>query len=105
MSKKKKFPLKQVGTTPEGLAVYTGVYKLYETYGLPLDVIFMTFQDKGWVPDWIDFYIAAVAAGMEHDRIISKLEEAISDSFGKEWADAVISRLNKTFTPQDIHND
>lgn len=99
MPKKKNLPLKQIGTTPEGKKVYKGVYKFYETYGLPLDVIFTTFQRKGWVPDWIDFYIGAIAAGMEHDRIISKLEADISDSYGKEWCDAVILRLNKTFTP------
>jgi hypothetical protein len=34
---------------------------------------------------------------MEHERIISKLEEAISDSFGKEFSDRVILTLNKIF--------
>lgn len=105
MPKKKKSPLKQTGITPEGAPVYAGAYKFYETYGLPLDALFIAFQDKGWVPDWTDFYLGALAAGMQHDRIISKLEEAISDSFGKEWSDAVILRLNKTFQPQEPLHD
>lgn len=93
MPKKKKLHY-QSGITSEGNLVISGVYKLYETIGLPLDVIFTCFRERNWVPDWIDFYLGAVASGMEHTRIISKLEEAISDSFGKEWADVVISRLN-----------
>jgi hypothetical protein len=105
MPRKKKNPLKQVGTTPEGKKVYKGLYKFYETYGLPLDVILTVFQSKDWVPDWIDFYIGAIAAGMEHDRIISKLEADISDSFGKIHADAVILRLNEIFkaAPEKIN--
>lgn len=97
MSKKKKSPLRQSGITAEGNPIYKGVYKFYETHGLPLDVIFTVFQQKGWAPDWIDLYLGAVAAGMEHDRIISKLEADISDSYGKEWSDAVILRLSKIF--------
>lgn len=101
MPKKKKSPLKQTGITPEGAPVYAGVYKFYETHGLPLDSILTVFQERGWVPDWADLYLGAMAAGMQHDRIISKLEQDISDSFGKEWTDAVILRLNKIFGQND----
>ena len=92
MPKKKRLHY-QTGTTPEGKSVISGVYKLYETIGLPLDVIFTCFRERNWIPDWIDFYLGAVSSGMEHTRILGKLEEAISDSFGKELADVVISRL------------
>jgi hypothetical protein len=98
MSKKKKCQLIQSAITPDGKPIYKGVYKFYETHGLPLDVILTVFQSKGWVPDWIDLYLSAMGAGMQHDRIISKLEADISDSYGKEWCDAVILRLNQTFT-------
>ncbi len=82
--------------------VYAGVYKLYETHGLPLDIILSSFKDKGWVPDWIDLYLTAISAGMGHARILSKLEESISDSFGKEMADHVISRLKEIFKTKGI---
>ena len=96
MPKKKRLHY-QTGITPEGKPVISGVYKLYETIGLPLDVIFTCFRARNWVPDWNDFYLKALASGMEHTRIISKMEEAISDSFGKDWADEVISRLDKLY--------
>ena len=100
MSRKPKTYLKQTGQTPEGKPVYTGVYRFYETHGLPLDVILGLFNEKDWLPDWIDFYQSARKAGMEHDRILSKLEEAISDSFGKEFSDHVIFTLGNIFIPR-----
>jgi hypothetical protein len=77
--------------------VMSGIYKFYETHGLPLDVIFSLFIEKGYVPDWIDLYKSAKNAGMKHDRIISKLEESISDSYGKEFCEKVISVLDSIF--------
>lgn len=94
---KKKFPLQQVGLTTDGRPVYSGLFRFYETYGLPLDSVLSLFIEKGWVPDWMDFYLGALKSGMKHDRILSKLEEAISDSFGKGWSDTVLSTLNVAF--------
>lgn len=87
----------QTGITPEGKPVLAGVYRFYETHGLPLDIILMCFHDKGWVPDWIDFYQDAREAGMQHKRILSKLAPAIADSYGKEWKEGVISTLDSLF--------
>lgn len=97
MSDKQNSLLYQSMVSTDGKPVYAGTYKFFETNGLPLDILFSCFKEKGWIPDWIDFYLSAMSAGMEHKRIISKLEEAISDSFGKEWTNQVISRLNQIF--------
>lgn len=97
MAKKKKSLLVQSGITEDGKAVFAGAYSFFETEGLPLDVIFNCFEERGWVPDWIDSYHCAQKAGMKHDRILSKLEESISDSFGKDVADHVIVTLDHMF--------
>lgn len=89
------------GYTTDGKPVYGGVYKFYETHGIPLDIIFNIFIERDWIPDWIDIYKSALSGGMKHDRIISKLEEAISDSYGKEYCDAVISRLDNWLKKQE----
>jgi hypothetical protein len=101
MSPSSKTFLIQSGITEDNKPIYAGVYKFYETHGLPLDIILSCFKDKDWVPDWIDLYLAALAAGMDHNRILSKLESDISDSFGKEWADHVIFRLEELFKPKE----
>ena len=93
----KDSPYNQTGITTEGKPVMAGLYHFYETHGLPLDVIFSCFIEKGWVPDWIELYETAFSRGMTHERILAKLEEAINDSFGKEWSDVVISRLDFLF--------
>ncbi len=83
------------GKTVEGQLVLAGVYKFYETHGLPLDVIFDLLQARNSIPDWSAFHSEALKAGMKHDRIISKLAEAISDSFGAAYRDEVVRRLNE----------
>lgn len=101
MSRKLKTYLKQTGQTPEDKPVYSGVYRFFETNGLPLDVLLGLFKEKDWLPDWVDFYLTARKAGMDHDRILSKLEEAISDSFGKDLSDHVIFTLGNLFKPKE----
>lgn len=93
----KKDLLYQSGITIDNKPVYSGIYSFYETHGIPLDVIFALLNDNGIVPNWTDLYLDAKKAGMSHDRIVSKLEESISDSLGKEWVAQVIPNLNKIF--------
>jgi len=91
-----------VGKTPEDKSVVDGIWKSYETHGLPLDSIFDVCIHKGWIPDWHALYIQMIASGMGHERILSKLEEAINDSFGKEFGDVVISRLDQFFKAKPL---
>lgn len=84
----------QVGVTGEGKPVYAGLYRFFETHGIPLDVLLQLFRDRGLVPSWLHFYDEARVAGMEHARILSRLDAAISDSFGSRVRDVVIRRLD-----------
>jgi hypothetical protein len=81
------------GTTTDGRTVVRGVFQLYETEGLPLDVIFDSLIARNSIPDWIHFVQEAEDAGMKLDRILSKLDPAISDTYGPETRDVVIRRL------------
>lgn len=87
--------MKTVGRTSDGKIVVTEVFKFYETEGLPLDVILETLRVRDMVPDWLAFVFEATRAGMKFERILSMLDAAISDSYGSELRDVVISRLNK----------
>ncbi len=90
-----------IGETTDGKGVVDGVWKTFETYGLPLDIIFDVCLQKGCIPDWILLYKQMRISGMEHGRILSKLEEAINDSFGKDFCGVVISRLDQIFKPDE----
>jgi len=84
-----------VGKTPEGFLVVTGVYKFFETHGMPLDALFAVLIEHKLMPSWIDFYDAAKRGGMQHDRIVSKLDPAIVDVYGAEFRDQVFDRLRR----------
>jgi len=85
--------LQVTGKTETGELVVAGVFRYYETVGVPLDVLFDCLRRKGVVPDWLTFYVEAVRAGMKHARIMSKLEPAIADAYGPEFRDVVVKRL------------
>jgi hypothetical protein len=85
----------QVGQTTDGKAVCKGIFKFYETNGIPLDVLFDLLDKQDIMISWCDFYIEAISAGMEHNRIISKLEEPICDVWGKKFFDVVKENLER----------
>ena len=84
-----------VGRTEDGRPVVGGVYRFYETYGLPLEVVFETLHEKGLVPCWIRFHRECVNAGMKHERILFKLDPALSDVYGSEFRDRVLQGLDR----------
>lgn len=90
----------QVGITTDNKIVVNGIWKMFETHGVPLDIIFAICMQRQLVPDWVSLYRQMLDSGMKHSRILSKLEEAISDSFGKEFCEVVISKLEQIFNSQ-----
>lgn len=89
--------LNTVGRTNDGKTVLAGVYRFFETEGLPLDTLFEVLQGKNAIPCWVSLYREAIAAGMKHDRILARLDPAISDVFGAKFRDRVISRLRTLY--------
>ena len=84
---------KQVGITPEGKLVMGGVFKFYDTKGMPLPILFMLMQDNNMIPQPLMFYDDATKGGWKHKTIMSKLEEAYCDSYGKMFWESVKPRL------------
>ena len=87
--------IKIIGKTTNGKFVIDGVWKCFETHGLPFDVIFEICIKRNWIPDWTLLYNQMINSKIEKERILSKLAEAISDSFGKVFCDEVLKRLEK----------
>jgi hypothetical protein len=89
--------LKQVGVTIEGMPVMDGVFHLYATEGLPLELIFLQMQKRGWIPAWPTFYEDARANGWKHQTIVVKLREALADTWGPAFRNGVLERLEKIY--------
>jgi hypothetical protein len=83
------------GKTEDDKDVVRGVYRFFETEGVPFDIIFEILKSKNAIPDWIALVKEAVLAGMKPTRIISALDAAISDSYGPEVRNVVISKLQR----------
>ena len=82
-----------VGKTTEGQLVLSGLYKYFETTGLPLSIIFEYIKNKNMVPSWNHLYKEMVRAGMNRDRIISRLSLDIFDVYGKEYRDIILGSI------------
>jgi alanyl-tRNA synthetase len=85
--------LQKVGESVDGRVVVSGVYRFYETHGIPLDVLLESMQAKSLLPDWLAFLREAQAAGMKKERVLSMLDAAVSDVYGGAFRDHVLRRL------------
>jgi hypothetical protein len=82
-----------IGKTTDGKLVVSGLGKLYFETGLPLSIVFDRMVQGNYQPSWIHLYLELKENGMKHDRIIHLLNEHIFESYGKEYRDEVIRRL------------
>jgi hypothetical protein len=84
----------QVGTTPEGLTVWGGVYAFFETHGLPLgDLLFHLWARQG-IPDWKQLVEDMAAAGRPFQRCVEAVRGAVGDAcYPSQFRDAVMLRL------------
>jgi hypothetical protein len=84
-----------IGLTIENKQVLGGIGKLFFQEGIPLSIIFDGCREKEVIPSWLHLYDELKGNGMSHKRIIHTLNEHIFESYGKEFRDVVINRLNK----------
>lgn len=87
--------MEQVGITTDGKMVMSGVAKLYFEQGLPLSIIFDQLIKNNMIPSWPRLYNDLRDNGMTHKRIIHLLHEQVFESYGKDFRDLVISRLER----------
>lgn len=83
----------QVGITPENKKVVNGVFDMFATIGLPLDVVFDLLDQRGCIPSWTHFYDDAIKQGWKHETIVNRLRDNIADVYGKEFSDGVLERI------------
>ena len=80
--------LKIVGKTIDNKLVISGIFRIKETYGLPLDVIFERIIEQDFVISWLDLIKEAQVVGVNKEKFITELEYAVISEFGKEyWED------------------
>ena len=90
---KGKLKPKVSGETVDGKIVVKDIFKLFESRGIPLDVIVGYLDSQNMVVDWIDFYERSLDCNWKIKSTVSKIERVLLDIKGKEYSDEVILRL------------
>jgi len=85
--------IRQVGVTPEGVRVVANTFKMFDAYGLPLDIMLDLMKDNNMIPDWIDFCNEAMISGWKNKTIIDRVKDAVETVYGTDFTKEVLSRL------------
>jgi len=88
--------LRVVGKTPDDKLVVRGVFRFYETHGLPLDMIVDKLDREGFMPDWLDFAKEAVKAGWRPAAVLPRLTALIGDVYGPKFREGWEQRIRET---------
>ncbi len=86
-----------VGQTEDGKMVHDGLFRLYDTYGLPFEEIFAHLKKHDGLPCWLSFYTEARRAGWTHNRVLARLGESLSDIYDPHFRSVVIDRLQSLY--------
>lgn len=88
--------LKILGKTIDGKIVVSGAFKLFDTYGVPLDFTIDTLCNHNMIIDWMQFVSDAKSAGWKDKRIESIIEYGLIDSncYSKDDISNILSRIN-----------
>lgn len=89
----KKSFIQVVGETEDGIKIVSGVFKLFDTNGLPLDIVFDLCKQSNMIPSWTHFYNEALEYGWSKKTVLNRLHDNINDVYGKDYRDIVIRRL------------
>ena len=89
------------GYTEDGIPV-VGFFRLFDTHGIPLEIIFSMFQKKFMIPNWLGFWEDAKKSKWNMNSTRAKLEMAIVDVFGVEYLTAWCIRMNCYLAKKDI---
>ena len=90
-----------VSVTEDGIKVVSGVFRVFDTCGLPLDVIFDQCRENNLMPSWIHFYDDAIKQGWTEKTIVNRLSIGVSDSYGKPFWEEVEKRLKLYIDSKD----
>lgn len=80
-----------------GRPVVGNFFEAVDTHGIPLDVVLVFLQSRGYVPSWLTFASTAIRAGWNYDSMLTKIRVACEDVYGREHAQVVEQKLRSVF--------
>jgi alanyl-tRNA synthetase len=81
----RKCPTKVVGNTTDGQLVIGDVFYLYNTYGIPLEIILEEMKKRNLVCDWDDFTNKAIGLGINKRKLKFLIQNSVEEVFGQTY--------------------
>lgn len=92
----RKNPLSIVGATGyERKPVISGFFMLVDGQGLPLDIVLRAFEERGYVPCWLTFFMEAIERGWNPQSTLTKIQMACEDVYSVDHAEKVVKKLRE----------
>lgn len=73
--------------------IVDGVFSIYETHGVPLDIILSRLNQDNLLCCWPSFMESSIQAGWNPRSTLAKIETACADVYGRKVADEIMFRL------------
>ncbi len=77
--------LKQTAITSDSKPSFGGVFALYDSIGLPIEMIIRQFNNYDLQINWLSFKEDALKAGWTSETIKSRLYEGVLIEYGPEY--------------------
>jgi hypothetical protein len=98
--------LSVTGQTEDGKTVVGNVFENYSSrLGLPLEYIVDMLTKNDMVVDWVRFYEDSIKSGWKYSTLRTRVDVALVDTFGPEYRDEVLKRLDWHHRSQQKHDD
>jgi hypothetical protein len=90
------------GVTSDGSRVISGVFKLVESQGIPLDLLLDHFRKNNLIVDWVDFYNTARTFNWNIRTIMARIEESVTIAYGRDYCSNLMDRLRFATCEQSL---
>lgn len=87
--------LDHIGYTEDNRCVYSGIFYMFDTKGIPIDIVFFNMREQNLQPSFMEFVNESRKAGWKDKTIYNRLMGAILDVYGENYWIEVKKRLEK----------
>lgn len=73
------------GRTEDGVLVVRNTFHLVNSVGLPLETVVGEFHQRGYMLDWVDFYIESLKCDWPPERTFERLRQVVGEEYGPKF--------------------
>lgn len=93
--------IRVVGKTTDEKTVVAGLFAAFDTNGFPFYASFQICKEGNMMVDWLELYSQAMTAKWKYETLRLRLEYSIVDTWGQEFCDVILERLDDFHEAQE----